>query len=113
MLKLKLQNSLYCHKDKRRYEFKETQDGRYFVWISKYSSDHHKVNSYALNINKMTQEQIRDFYDKKESYEKEGHCVELLRSTYEYYLKREKESEKFLEPNKKHLKVVEYGNGKK
>ena len=74
-LYLKLKNNWHCHQDGHNYEFKETTNGRFFVWKSKYSRSEISRMRDIENSNRVT-------YHESLELEKEGHCFEVGKKSY-------------------------------
>ena len=77
-LHVKKQQNWYCHTSKKNYFFKETECGRFFVWIP----------TYEYNA-KMSRNII----------DTEGHCIELLKTCLDYFIESENKSAEFLSKN--------------
>lgn len=99
---LKLKNSWHCYKDSHNYEFKETECGRFFVWKSKYANGAPEV---TFQFNRKDEKTLshEDYCNQLEENRKAGYCFEVGRTSYEYYLNREKEIQKTLSNNLKFL----------
>lgn len=106
---------LYLLKEKKiryknkEYTLKETTNGRFFVWIPKYALGDKEVHYHPGGSAKdyESDEAWHAAWDKQKKISQanklKGRCVELGGQNYKSILEREKETEKFLEPNKKHL----------
>jgi hypothetical protein len=95
--------------NRRSCEFKETDCGRFFVWIPKYSLDDEEVNRYGFkkeeHHNTETYIAARDKHikDVVEVNAAKGKCVELGKQNYASILESHRDSEKTLAGNKRNL----------
>jgi hypothetical protein len=87
---LKKQSKRYSHSQDKYFEFKETECGRFFVFVP---DNTHKASQFSA--------------EKK----KEGHCIELMKKSFAHFSKSEKERAASL--NKNTQKDLKYkGNSK-
>jgi hypothetical protein len=99
---LKRDKSLYCYDDKRNYQFKETTNGRYFVWQSKYRGDEGEVNGLCASDElreKMGGGDLEKYWEQQGLNKRMGRCFEVGRTTYAHYLKDEIHTHEFLAGN--------------
>lgn len=107
-LYLKKAKEIFCQEDNRTYILKETNCKRFFLWIPKYAKGDEEIDPY--NIKRNDYDSVEEYHaawdvlkEHVEANKLLGHCIELGKTAYDFFLEQEKDTQKTLEPNKQHL----------